>query len=93
MTQTDLIDIFRTFHRDRKVYTFFPVHMETSPKLTHTQSQNKSQDIQENSNNPLYLIRLPWTKAGLKKQQKQKSAYKLMELNSFVLMTTGSGKK
>jgi hypothetical protein len=38
-------------------------------------SPNRPQQIQEERNNPIYPIRSPQTKAGLKYQQKQQKAH------------------
>jgi len=53
--------------------------IEPSLKLC-SWSQNQAQQIQENWNNSLFLIRPPWIKVGLQQQQKHQTAYKLMEI-------------
>jgi hypothetical protein len=53
---------------------FFPAPHGPSPKWPRIQSQSKSQQLQENQNNLLYLTR-PCIKAAFQQQK----AYKLME--------------
>jgi exonuclease III len=69
MNQMDLTDIYRTFHSNTKEHAFFSASHGTFSKIEHyTESQNNSQQIQENLNNSLDLIRPSWIKAGLQQQ-------------------------
>jgi hypothetical protein len=60
--------------------------MEPSWNLPYTQSQSKTQQLHENWNNPLYLIRPPCIKAGLQQQQKQEKIYMLIETEQLSLL-------
>jgi hypothetical protein len=43
--------------------------------------------MQENGNNTLYLIRLPWIKVELQQKQKHQKAYTLMETEELIFFS------
>ena len=72
----DLTGIYSTFHPKAKEYTFFSAphstFHETDHIIGHKTVLNRYKKIEKN---PMHPIRSPWTKAGLKFQQKQQKAH------------------
>ena len=68
----DLTDIYETFHPKTKGYTFFSGPHVTFSKIDHIMVHNTGLHKYKKIN-PMHPIRSPWTKAGLKYQQKQQN--------------------
>ena len=73
MTQIHLLDIYRTFHPNSKVYSSSQQVIESSQKLiTNLVTKQVSPHIR-NLKLRLYPIRSPWIKVGFQKYQKTES--------------------
>jgi exonuclease III len=53
--QIDMVDIYRIFHPTTRKFTFFSVPHEFLQNRSYFRTQSKSQQIQENQNNPLQI--------------------------------------
>ena len=69
VNQMDLTDIYRTFHPNRKEYTFFSAAHGTSLKIDHILGNKANfHRYKKNIRNHLCLDRSPWIKVRIQQQ-------------------------
>ena len=85
MNQMDLTDIYRTFHPNRKEYTFFSAAHGTFSKIDHILGNKANfHSYKKNTSNHLRLSRSPWIKVRIHQQCYPQEAYKIMETETHV---------
>ena len=70
LNQMDLTDIYRTFHPNRKEYTFFSAAHGTFSKIDHIlgNKANLHRGKKKNISNHLCLVGSPWNKVRIQQQ-------------------------
>jgi hypothetical protein len=74
INQMYLIDIYKTFHpKCKRTHLILSTSQNFLHNWPYTWLQSKSQQMQENLNIPLLLLRLPQIKTGIKQQIQPKA--------------------
>jgi hypothetical protein len=88
-----MVDIYRVFHPTTRQYTFFSAAHGTFSKIDIKQRYfrtcSKSQQIQENQNNPLHCISQNGIKLGFKKKRNPRKYSNTWTLNNTLIKKNG----
>lgn len=97
INQMTLTSVFRTFHPNTKQCTFFSASHGILPKLTHTQTQSKSNRKKKIEITPCILSDHCGLKLAINKKQKQQQQknwdYKSMEIELTIERKNGERMK